>query len=46
MYMIPFPHPLDHLPRPGKREIRTRDIPTLPLIRNERNQNHASESRP
>lgn len=40
-----FPHPLDYLPRPGMREIRMREIPILPRIRNERCKNHAAETR-
>ena len=31
-----FPHPLMHQSRPGQREIRSRPVPALPLIRNER----------
>ncbi len=31
-----FPHPLMHQPRPGCREIRSRPVPALPPIRNER----------
>ena len=45
MYQIQFPHPLDDLPRPGMREIRTRDIPILPRIRNERSETNAAECR-
>ena len=44
MYSIHFPHPLDYLPRPGMREIRARDIPMLPKIRNERCGTHAEKS--
>ena len=45
MFINSFPHPLDHLPRPGMREIRTRDIPILPRIRNERSEAHEPEIR-
>ncbi len=45
MSYIPFPHPLDYLPRPGRREIRVRNAPTLPITRNERTESHAAESR-
>ena len=33
-----FPHPLDDLPRPGRREIRMKPAAALPRIRNERMQ--------
>ena len=31
-----FPHPLDDLPRPGRREIRMKPADAIPRIRNER----------
>lgn len=37
-----FPHPLDHLPRPGNREIRLSPIPDLPRIRNQKENEHAA----
>ncbi len=46
MGIHPFPHPLDHLPRPGMREIRARPALTLPPIRNERSLSHDGKQQP
>ncbi|MDY3278618.1 MAG: hypothetical protein SOX25_00730 [Eubacteriales bacterium] len=38
-----FPHPLDYLPRPGRREIRLRPGRQLPGCRHEKEQSHGTE---
>ena len=40
-----FPSPLDYLPRPGMREIRSKPAEALPHVRNERSaENGGKES--
>ena len=38
-----FPHPLEHMPRAGDREIRMKPARALPLIRNMEGDRHGTE---